>query len=107
MAPWAYYWIDFNGKGVENLLAACGFLREKPYIYVGDNANNICNLLHTFAEEYDGSSLKSLSCLSYTLLLFQRLIQYNYLYEKRFVQYNCGSARSGTARRHPFCLVLP
>ncbi len=67
------------------MLAACGFSKEKPYIYVGDNANNICNLLHTFAEEYDGSSLKSLSCLSYTLLLFQRLIQYNDLYEKRFV----------------------
>ena len=25
MAPWAYYWIDFIGEGVENVLAACGF----------------------------------------------------------------------------------
>lgn len=84
MAPWAYYWIDFIGEGVEKVLAACGFSREKPYIYLGDNANNIYNLFRSLAEEYDGSSLNSLSCMGYTLLLFQNLIQYCNQYEKRF-----------------------
>ena len=85
MAPWAYFWMDFSGEGLENLLNACGFSREKPYIYLGDNANNICNLFQLLAEEYDGSALKSLSCLGYTLQLFQRLIQFCNLYQKTFV----------------------
>lgn len=95
MAPWAYYWIDFSGEGVEDVLAACGFTREKPYIYLGDNANGICNLFQSLAEEYDGSSLKSLSCLGYTLLLFQRLINPETCMKKRLPSNRRGSKYFG------------
>lgn len=84
LAPWAYFWIDLNGEGVEHVFEACGFTKEKPYIFVGDNAHTIYDIFQSLAEEYDGSSLQSLGCLGNTLVLLNRLIENRNQYEKTY-----------------------
>ena len=71
--PWSYIWIDFYGEGVEELFAACGFTKEKPYIDAWDfHATE--DFLKQLVQTYGGSELSLLSCSGYFTVLLSQLI---------------------------------
>ena len=71
--PWSYVWIDFTGEEMDELMAACGFRRDKPYITIHDYAPVVL-LLEQLMEVYDASETEKLQCSAYMMLLLAQLI---------------------------------
>lgn len=73
--PWSYIWIDFYGEGLDELLEACGFTREKPYLRMGDYTE-LVEILKMLVEKYNGNSVQNMTCSAYLLLVLSQLIEY-------------------------------
>ena len=79
--PWSYIWIDFYCEESEDLLAFCGFTKEKPYTKVDDYLvmMDFCKKL---VENYGMGGVKTLTTSAYALLVFEQLIEYRNRYDK-------------------------
>lgn len=71
--PWSYVWIDFIGEELDELMAACGFRRDKPFITIHD-FSPVVLLLEQLLDVYDASETEKMQCAAYTMLLLAQLI---------------------------------
>ena len=72
--PWGYAWIDFTGENVEDIFSVCGYERVKPYVKVSQ-FDRVRALLGNLIESYDTSTIQSIRCSGYFLILISYLAE--------------------------------
>lgn len=79
--PWSYTWIDFYCDEAEDLLAYCGFSREKPYVKIEDYLV-MMDFFKNLVDNYSTGSVKRLTIYGYLFLVLELLIEYRNRYDK-------------------------
>lgn len=73
--PWSYVWVDFVGDGFSEMLAACGFTKNKPYFHVNDYPDMV-EIIRNLLAGYDSSATQSMVCSACFMLFISRLATY-------------------------------
>ena len=92
--PWAYSWVNFRGENLPDLLALCGFSRNKPYIHTA-HFDRIVPIFKEITESYVDNENISASCLALFMKLTEILIEE----QKNKVIYNADSRKKKSLNR--------
>lgn len=71
--PWSYIWVNFTGKYVDKVLAACGLSRENIRVRITDY-EIFTKLMRDMYEAFDASETQQIKISSYFLLMIDMLI---------------------------------
>ena len=72
--PWSYVWVDFyESEGVTDLLAQCGFTRQRPYVTLKDYLQ-MSNYFMSMFSGFDGSVLQSVNVAGWFMLIIGQYI---------------------------------
>ncbi|MCM1221596.1 MAG: AraC family transcriptional regulator [Lachnospiraceae bacterium] len=75
LTPWTYFWIDLSGEGLDDMFHACGFTKDKPYLFLGNDIEPIIKIFKLLVDGYGGGETQSLLCAGYVIVLFGELIK--------------------------------
>lgn len=75
--PWSYTWIDFSAENdVKDLLDACGFTKENPFVAVGDDTQ-LSDLFRLALSIYDANRYRQMAVSGCLLMIFSKMLQNN------------------------------
>lgn len=79
--PWSYVWVAFGGENLDELLADCGFSREKPYLHFADSTE-VFEQMKKLVESFNGTDTQDMVCSALCLLLFGNLVEHRRRYQR-------------------------
>lgn len=72
--PWSYIWVDFIGTGTEELFAACGLSKKRPWVQV-ENFKKLRGDFERLVDAFYKDDMLSFTCLGHFLIVIGQLFE--------------------------------